>query len=480
MSSALRSPWRTVGLRLTVYYAVYIMVSVLLVLALAYVILSTSLEGKDREAILDELGEMSALYRRGRLAAVQEYLALQQASERTERFVIRILAADGTVVFVWRSPQLAAFDPESLHELPRVPAGQWRRHAGAGDPAAVLDMGSAALDDGGVVEVGSSTQERDDVLTTFRRAGLLALVVVLGLGASGGALLAASALRPIRHLVGAMRAAAGGEMRTRLAPRRSGDELDELIQLFNSLLDRIATLVDGMRGAVDNVAHELRTPIMRMRGMAELALRAPDAETLRHAVAECVEELDQLLAMLNTVMDISEAEAGALKLRLEPVDVSVVVGEMVELYQLVAQDKGVALSCTADADLGLTADRSRLRQVIGNLLDNAIKYTAAKGTVDVRATRDERGVVIGIRDSGCGIPSHELARIWDRLYRGGAGRGQPGLGLGLSLVRAIVGAHGGHVDVSSAEGVGSEFSVVFPPGPAHEPPRRGADHLSKV
>ena len=469
-----------IGLRLTVYYSAYITVSMLLVLALAYLALSTSLERKDREALLDELAEMSALHRGGGLAAVRNFFAAQATSERTEPFVIRVLGPEGTVLFVWRSPQLATLDVERLRELPPVPEGEWRRHVVPGQAASALEIVSAGVPDGGRVEVGGSTGDRDEVLTSYRRIALLALVVVLVLGVSGGVLLTASALRPIRQLVGAMRAAAEGEMRTRVTPRQSGDELDELILLFNDMLGRIAVLVDGMRGAVDNVAHELRTPIMRMRGTAELALRSRDPELLRHALGECVEELDQLLAMLNTVMEISEAEAGALKLQLESVDVSVVVGEVVELYQFVAQEKGVMLSFTAGAELGLMVDRNRIRQVIANLLDNAIKYTAAGGRVEVRAIRDDRIVVVGIRDTGSGIPPHELPRIWDRLYRGQGSRGQPGLGLGLSLVRAIIQAHGGHIEVSSTQGVGSEFSVVLRADLAPEPSGRADAYLSNM
>jgi len=218
-----------------------------------------------------------------------------------------------------------------------------------------------------------------------------------------------------------------------------------------------------MRGALDTVAHDLRTPVARLRGMAELALRSDQRpEVLQQALADCIEESDQLLTMLNTLMDISEAETGTLKLALEPVNVSVIVEAAVDLYRHVAEDKHIVVSTASDSTLWLMADRSRLRQVLANLLDNAIKYTPVGGRVDVEAMRGQSLAIISVRDTGIGVMAHEASRIWDRLYRGAHSRSERGLGLGLSLVRAIVMAHRGRVDVSSAPGGGSTFTIALP------------------
>jgi signal transduction histidine kinase len=196
--------------------------------------------------------------------------------------------------------------------------------------------------------------------------------------------------------------------------------------------------------------------------VAELALRSDQRETLQQALADCIEESDQLLTMLNTLMDISEAETGTLKLALEPVNVSTIVEAAVDLYRHVAEDKQIVVSTASDPELRLMADRSRLRQVLANLLDNAIKYTPAGGHVDVEATRQQNLAVISVRDTGIGVMAHEMPRIWDRLYRGAHGRAERGLGLGLSLVRAIVMAHGGRVDVATASGGGAVFTIQLP------------------
>jgi signal transduction histidine kinase len=170
--------------------------------------------------------------------------------------------------------------------------------------------------------------------------------------------------------------------------------------------------------------------------------------------------------MLNTLMDISEAESGAMQLQREPVVLAEVVDRAVDLYRDVADAKGVILKGDGGSPEGrravVSGDRTRLEQVAANLLDNAIKYTPAGGTVEVAIERDGTNAAIAVRDTGAGIPASELPRIWDRLFRGDASRSERGLGLGLSLVKAIVEAHGGTVGVNSDPGRGSVFSVSLP------------------
>jgi signal transduction histidine kinase len=166
--------------------------------------------------------------------------------------------------------------------------------------------------------------------------------------------------------------------------------------------------------------------------------------------------------MLNTLMDISEAETGTMKLQLEVVDIQALLEDAVELYRHVAEDKGVTISASASPDLRLTADHSRLRQVLANLLDNAIKYTPRGGNVSLSAFEKSGQAVIIVEDTGVGIPQEETSRIWERLYRVDKSRSQRGLGLGLSLVKAVVQAHQGSVEVSSAPGVGSSFTLLLP------------------
>jgi signal transduction histidine kinase len=301
-------------------------------------------------------------------------------------------------------------------------------------------------------------------LARFRAAlGLVTLSIIV-IALTGGWLVTQSALRPIRQLTMAVqRVIATGQTDERVPVGPHDDEIDGLTRLFNEMLDKIEGLVRGMRGALDNVSHDLRTPLTRLRGAAEMALAGqPDLDRYREALADCVEETDRVLVMLNTLMDISEAESGAMPLNREPVRLSDVVARAVDLYRDVADAKGVSITVAVRDDVVVSADRVRLEQVAANLLDNAVKYAPRGGQVFVEVESEGRRALLRIRDTGVGVSPTEIPHIWDRLFRGDLSRAERGLGLGLSLVKAVVEAHGGSVSVTSELGHGSTFTVALP------------------
>ena len=214
-----------------------------------------------------------------------------------------------------------------------------------------LETASLQLWDGTLVQVGKSTEVRDDLLARFRAVlGVVTLTVVL-IALAGGFVVTQSAIAPIRRLTRAVaRIISTGrtDERVPLSGDGTDDAIDELTRLFNAMLDKIEGLVTAMRGALDNVSHDLRTPLTRLRGTAEMALASPpDVDRYREALADCVEESDRVLVMLNTLMDISEAESGAMHLHREPVRLADVVARAVDLYRDVAEAKGVTLAAHA-------------------------------------------------------------------------------------------------------------------------------------
>ena len=281
---------------------------------------------------------------------------------------------------------------------------------------------------------------------------------------TGGALFTRSALRPLRELTRVVQGIVDtGRLSERVVVRGRRDPLDALAGLVNSMLERIESLVAAMRDSLDNVAHDLRTPLTRLHVILEDALQSPDPAKAKDSIADALEETERVTGTLNALMDLSEAEAGAMQLHLEAVSASAMLADVVELYADLADEKGVALACRCPEGLFVLGDRRRLRQVFANLLDNAVKYTPRGGRAEIEARRDGADAVITVSDSGPGIPPAEQPRIWERLYRADHSRSERGLGLGLSLVRAIV--EGPRRGGNGGERAGPRRSLLGAPSP---------------
>jgi signal transduction histidine kinase len=423
-------------LALTLWYSTLFVLGSIVIVLLTYVLTAASLAQRDQQIIQAKLGEYAAIYSRG---GVRALAATVQAEQRTapERLFVRVVGAGSEAIVL-------------------SDRGDW-------DPSR-METASLRLLDGTLVQVGKSTEAREDILSRFRAVlGVVTLSIVV-IALTGGWLATQSALQPIRQLTTAVRRViTTGHIDERVPTGPHDDDIDELTRLFNEMLEKIERLVTGMRGALDNVSHDLRTPLTRLRGVAEMALAGqPDPERYREALADAVEESDRVLVMLNTLMDISEAESGAMPLHCEPVRLSDVAKRSVELYREVAEAKDVTLDVKTSGEAVVSADRVRLEQVAANLVDNAVKYTATGGHVFVEVLSEGSRGLLRVRDSGAGIPADELPHIWDRLFRGDVSRAERGLGLGLSLVKAIVEAHRGTVTVDSELGHGSTFTVALP------------------
>jgi heavy metal sensor kinase len=455
-----RAPGRLVSVRLTAWYCGLFSLSLAVLFAFIYWTLDDTLRKANSELLHSKVKEFADTYKD---MGIQE-IRRDASQKRSDEFLIRVADPQNRTLFA-SLPDGDPAGPDARRALEtRLTLPSERLFTvNLGNPGS-FEFANTRLKNGFLLQIGRNASKRRAMLQRFVESCAAVTFPILLLALAGGALMADRALRPLRNLTATVQnIVATGKLDARISPEKTAGELRDLVVSFDRMLEKIEALVEGMRGVLDNVAHDLRTPITRLRGAAELALRNPhDPVAAQEALADCVEESERVITMLNTLMDISEVETGAMKLNLQRVDVTELAGQLTEFYAEVADDRGLSISLSAEPHCVTVADENRLRQAVANLLDNAVKYTPAGGHVEVAVRRTDSQVVVSVRDTGMGIPAEDLPRVWERLYRGDRSRSQRGLGLGLSLVRAIAQAHLGDCRVTSEPGHGSEFTLRIP------------------
>ena len=436
----------------------------LVLFAVAYYLLQQGLRDSDRAMVLTELQGFAHRYAGGGIAAVKDQVVEQIATSGSGALFVRIATVDNQTLFADYPLALRRFRVGDL-ERQRPAAGVlWVIVPEITGDEDVLEVAVTELADERILEVGLSTAPREALLERFTDIfGVFALFTV-GIGIVAGRLLARQALQPVRALAAfAQEVGRSGALDARVPTRGIGDELDRLADLFNAMIVRISDVIKVMHDSLDNVAHDLRTPLTRLRAVAEYSLQNDRAApALRDALGNCLEQSQQVIATLNTLLSVAEANAGTLVLKREDIDLHGLVLQTIDLYREVAEDKMIAVEMESAASVVVSADRVRLRQIVANTLDNALKYTPRGGRVRIELASLHDYVSMSFADSGPGFSESDLERVFERLYRGEQSRVQPGLGLGLSLVLAIARAHGGQVSATNLSPNGACISIMLP------------------
>jgi heavy metal sensor kinase len=294
---------------------------------------------------------------------------------------------------------------------------------------------------------------------------LFGLPLVLALAGLGGYLLAGRTLRPLSSMAAQARRITDSNLNTRIEIGRAAEEMETLVAAFNELLSRLDQSFEGMRRFVADASHELRTPVSVIRGEAEVALSAErTAAEYRASLTVVLEESRRISRLVEDLLNLARADAGRVRLQTNDFYLNELVTDCCRSAQSLAGARRLKLECRAGADLQYRGDEQLLRRLLMNLLDNAIRYTPAGGTVEAALERNGAGVKLRVSDTGVGIAPEDASRVFERFYRAGESRSREdgGFGLGLAIVKWIAESHQGSVECASSPGAGSVFTVTLP------------------
>ena len=461
----LHSYRKTLAFRLTLWYAGVFAASSCIAFLLFYTLITSVFRDRTDQELLGQAREFTTVLSTRGIEAVKSLALLEAQAAGVKKVFFRLLSSRGEVfsssnMSYWQDIDVreAAIkelvrDRKNVFETIAIPNRK--------DKVRVLHV---MVGSGVILQIGRSMEADSRFIDAFKNIFLITMVLLLGLAAGVGWFMARRAVSGVEAVTRTAQAISGGTLDKRVPVGTRGDEIDQLATTFNQMLGRIQTLVTEIKEMSDNIAHDLKSPIARIRGMAEVTLTT--GKTLgeyENMAAGTVEECDRLLDMINTMLLITKAESGLYQLDEQKVDMARLVREACDLLEPVAEDKGLSLSCDTPDACHLVGDRRMLQRIITNLLDNALKFTPSGGAVKVSVfEKDVREVILAVQDTGTGIPDSDLSHVFERFYRCDQSRSQPGTGLGLSLAKAFARAHQGDITGTSTLGRGSTFTLTLP------------------
>ncbi len=458
------SPRNTLAFRLTLWYAgIFTVSSCIAFLLFSTLITSLILERTDQE-LLDQVSRFSILLASEGAGAVTDSAVIEAEAAGVKKVFFRLLSVNGQTfsssnMSYWRDIDI---DETAIKALLRENNHVFQTIAIVGRREKVRIL-YAVLSPSIILQVGLAMESYSRFLDAFQRIFIATMTFLIVLAAGVGWFMARRAVSGVEAITRTAQKISGGTLEERVPVKARADEIDQLALTFNQMLDRIQALLTEIKEMSDNMAHDLRSPIARIRGAAEVTLTS--GKTLSEyegMAASTIEECDRLLDMINTMLMISKTESGVDRFSGKNVDLTGIIRQACELFGPTAEDKKVTVGCDMPDGIHLIGDTPMIQRMLSNLLDNAIKYTPSGGMVNIVVSESPKQVVVAVKDTGIGISRQDLPRIFERFYRCDQSRSQAGIGLGLSLARAIARAHGGDITVMSVPNQGSTFTVTLP------------------
>ncbi|MDE3243288.1 MAG: HAMP domain-containing protein [Nitrospirota bacterium] len=456
--------FRSLTLRLAFWYALVFVVSSSAMFFGVYLMLARGVQERIERMLLSEAVELQSLYHSRGVGKIGAEFDREAEIDGTHRIFFRLLASDGK--------ELVASDMRTWQDvsISRSALAQLATQDAVFESEAVLGQRHnarvlyAKAGKEHVLQIGYLPLDDERFLKEYRRGTTLMLLVGLIVVGSLGWLIVKRAMARVEGVTETAMSISQGDFTRRVAVTNKGDEIDRLAIMFNTMLDRTHTLITDLKEVTSNIAHDLRSPLTRIRGIAETTLSGEETiAPYREMAAIVVEESDRLVGIINTMLQIAEADSGIASVAITNVDLARLVHDAHTVFHPIAEDKGITLEMAVPAiPLIIVGESAQLQRVVANLLDNALKWTPAGGTIYLSAQGDVFHAKLSVVDTGLGIAEEDLPHIFDRFYRGDRSRSTPGNGLGLSLAQAFVRAHGGTITAESLPGKGSTFIVRLP------------------
>jgi heavy metal sensor kinase len=454
----------TLAFRLTLWYGGIFTVSSCVAFLLFYTLITSFIREQTDQELLSQVNRFSTLLSAEGVEAVKGVAVIEAQAAGVKKVFFRLLSLNGQAfsssnMSYWKDILISE---TALRELLRGSSHVFETIS-IRDRQEKVRILYAMISPSIILQVGQAMESYSRFLDAFKGIFITTMTFLIVLAAGVGWFMARRAVSGVEVVTRTAQKISAGTLEERVPVKARGDEVDQLATTFNQMLDRIQTLLTEIKEISDNIAHDLRSPITRIRGIAEVTLTTGKSlNDYENMAASTIEECDRLLDMINTTLMISKTESGVDKLSHEEIDLAALVQEACELFKPTAEDKGISLSLDIPKPIHFMGDIQMIQRMISNLLDNAIKYTPSRGSVTVLMNEKDTQVVVSVKDTGCGISPKDLPHIFERFYRCDQSRSQSGIGLGLSLARAIARAHGGDITADSILNQGSTLTITLP------------------
>ena len=455
---------KQISVKITMVFLLIFVFGSGLLFLLFYFIYSQTLASKDYEILNSKAQSYIAIYKNGGTKSLQNILSSSQTTSEDIPLYVRIenKKHKTTLYFAPNVP-----DKNHQIELEKLLISRDQKsklsYITLKESDKEYEFLSIPISSNEIIQVGRNIDDRDEFLDVFEETFLGFIISSILIGGLGGIFFSNRMLKPVRQLINTVKNISLGDDNARVALSNTKDEFETLTTLFNKMLDHVQSSNRAIRETLDSIAHQLRTPLTSVRAEAEVTLRKnPSVEEYRYNIQNSIEGIDQVLEEFNLMMDITEIESGLNNLKKEKVNLNYLCLDVIELYEIIAEEKQIELIFKSESVPLISADKTRLRQAIANLLDNAIKYSGDKTCIIIETGNIPHFTYIKIIDQGIGISQAEIGNIWKRLYRGDRSRNQRGIGLGLSLAKSIIEAHKGKISAESSGDNGSTFTISLP------------------